>query len=79
MKKLPLFFIMFLLSCAAPKATIVAPKTNFNSHPQPYHIFTIGKWNSDYVVLTLIDARNTYFSVRVANDPSFKKGAIYTP
>jgi len=69
---------MFLFSCSAHK-TIIAEKPNFNNHLQPYHIFAVGKWNSDYVILTLIDTRDTYFTIQARNDPSFKKGAIYTP
>jgi hypothetical protein len=79
MKKLPLIFILFIFSCSAPKPVIIAEKPDFTNHPQPYHIFTVGQWNSDYVILTLIDARDIYFTVQAANNPTYKKGVIYTP
>jgi outer membrane biogenesis lipoprotein LolB len=48
-------------------------------HPQPLKIFSIGRWNEDYTILTLIDANNTYFTVTVKKNDNLKADSIYNP
>ncbi len=76
MKKTPLFFSFLLFSCAAPKKIVTNSISNYK---QPYHVFAVGQWNPEYVILTLTDADNTYFTVKTIYNASFKKGALYTP
>lgn len=78
MKKLPLFFCLLLLACSSQKQT-VTDLTDINSHPKPYRIYSVGKWNAAYQVLTLTDANDKYFTVKTNYNPSLKKGEIYQP
>jgi hypothetical protein len=77
-KKIPLIFILLFLSCSAPRQLIVS-HPDFSGHPPPYHISSVGIWNSDFNILTLIDGKNAYFTVQVRVDPSFKIGNVYAP
>jgi hypothetical protein len=79
MKKLPLIFIIFFLSCSAPKQVVVITNNDFSKYQQPYHVFAIGQWSSGYVVLTLADAQNDYFTIKTAYNSSIKKGDVYNP
>ncbi|MDB5031915.1 hypothetical protein [Mucilaginibacter sp.] len=78
MKKIPLFFSFLLFSCAAPKKIVTSTNTT-SQYKQPYHVFAVGQWNPEYVILTLIDADDTYFTVKAIYNASLKKGAVYTP
>jgi len=78
MKKLPLVFCLLLFTCSAPKQ-IINNTASFNIHPKPYHVFAVGKWNNDYVVLTLTDAQNTYFNIKADYNALLKKGDVYKP
>ncbi len=78
MKKLPLVFCLFLFACSAEKQAVVDTSV-FNKHQQPYHVFSVGKWNSDYMIYTLTDAHNSYFIVKGNYNASIKRGDIYNP
>ncbi|MDB5004051.1 MAG: hypothetical protein JWQ34_2276 [Mucilaginibacter sp.] len=78
MKKLPLVFCLLFGACAAPKQ-IVNNNTSFHNHPAPYHVFSVGKWNNDYIILTLIDAQNTYFNIKTNYNALLKRGDVYKP
>jgi hypothetical protein len=78
MKKLPLFFCLLIVACSSQKQT-ANDTTQFSKYPAPYHVFSVGQWNSDYVIYTLTDANNNYFTVKAINNLSLKRGDIYTP
>jgi hypothetical protein len=77
MKKLPLFFCLLLFACSSQKQ-IANNVTDFSKYPEPYHVYSVGRWNSNYMIYTLIDARNTYFTIKANYNAAFKKGDIYT-
>lgn len=78
MKKLPLVFCCILLACSTKKEA-VNNQIIFEKHQQPYHISSIGKWNDEYAIYTLIDARDTYFTVKAISNKVLKKGDVYIP
>jgi hypothetical protein len=78
MKKLPLFFCLLIVACTAQKQ-IANDVTQFSKYPAPYHVYSVGKWNADYMIYTLTDANNKYFTVKANYNPSLKKGDVYTP
>lgn len=78
MKKLPLFFCCFLFACSSKKEAI-SNQTVFEKHKQPYYVSLIGKWNSEYAVYTLIDAREGYFTIKAPAGKPVKKGDVYIP
>jgi hypothetical protein len=78
MKKLPLFFCLLLFACSSQKQVATDTKS-FSRYSMPFHIYAIGKWNSQYVILTLVDARNLYFTVKGSYNAALKKGDIYNP
>ncbi|MDB4927125.1 hypothetical protein [Mucilaginibacter sp.] len=78
MKKIPLFFSLLLFSCAAPRQRITN-NYDISKYKQPYHVFAIGQWNPEYIILTLIDANNSYLTIQTKYNASLKKGAVYTP
>lgn len=78
MKKLPLFFCSLLFACTSKKET-VNNQVIFYKHQQPYHVSSIGKWNNDYDIYTLIDAKDVYFTVKAPGDKKLKKGDVFIP
>jgi hypothetical protein len=78
MKKLPLVFCLLFFACSARKE-VVSNTTVFNKHQQPYHVFSIGKWDRDQMIYTLTDARNSYFIVKGDYNASIKRGDVYNP
>jgi hypothetical protein len=78
MKKLPLGFCLLLLACS-PQKEIVNNASVLTTHPQPYHVYSIGKWNKQYSIYTLIDARNKYFTIKADHNNVLKKGDVYMP
>jgi hypothetical protein len=78
MKKLPLGFCLLLAACS-PQKVIVNNASAFNSHPQPYRIYSIGKWDQQYSIYTLIDARNKFFTIKADYNKVLKKGDVYIP
>ncbi len=78
MKKLPLFFCLLFIACDTPKQ-LVNNNDVFHTHPEPYHVYAVGKWNSDYIILTLTDAQNVYFNVKTDYKAALKKGDLYKP
>ena len=78
MKKLPLGFCLLLAACSSQKV-MVNDASAFNTHPQPYRIYSIGKWNQQYSIYTLIDARDKYFTIKADSNSMLKKGDVYIP
>jgi hypothetical protein len=78
MKKIPLFFCCLLMACSASRQ-VVNNTTIYNKHPEPYYVYSVGRWNSDYVILTLIDSRNQFFDVKTGYTSTLKKGDVYKP
>lgn len=78
MKKLSLLLVFLLTSCATPKQ-LINNEAEFKKHPQPYHIFTIGNWQGEYIVLTLVDANKNYFIIKAIKNNSLKAGSVYIP
>jgi hypothetical protein len=77
MKKLPLFFCLLLFACSSQKQ-VVTDAAVFSKYLAPYHVFSIGRWNDNYTIYTLIDSHNTYFTVKGNKNNSLKKGDVYT-
>jgi hypothetical protein len=78
MKKLPLFFCCLLFACSSKKIAI-NNQTTFDKHKQPYYVSLVGKWNNVYAIYTLVDARETYFSIKAPVVKRLKRGDIYIP
>jgi hypothetical protein len=78
-KKLPLIFSLLLFSCTAQRQITATNQSDINKYQQPYHIFSVGQWSQGYVILTLTDDRDAYFTVKAENNESLKKGAVYKP
>lgn len=78
MKKLPLVFCCFLFACSSQRETI-DNRAIFGKHQQPYHISSVGKWNHNYQIYTLIDAHDIYFTVKEPAGKALKKGDVYAP
>jgi hypothetical protein len=78
MKKLPLVFCLLFFGCSTKKEAINNTAV-FSRYSQPYHVFSIGKWNGEYMIYTLTDANNAYFIVKGNYSASVKRGDIYTP
>jgi len=78
MKKLPLVFCCLFLACSSKKE-FINNQAVFNEHPQPFHISSIGKWDNYYVIYTLTDAHDAYFTVKAVLGKPLKKGDVYIP
>jgi hypothetical protein len=76
MKKLPLGFCFLIYACS-PQKQLVDNTPTTSSYQQPYHVYTIGKWDGNYKIYTLIDAQNKYFTVKGNQSTSLKKGDVY--
>ena len=78
MKKMLLPLVFLLTSCTAQKQ-FADNSIVFSKHPKPYRIFSVGNWQSNYVILTLIDADKKYFTVKVIDNGQLKPGTNYSP
>lgn len=78
MKKLPLGFCLLLAACSSKKE-LVNNENALLKYQQPYRVYLIGKWNQQYSIFTLIDARDNFFTVRGSNNTALKKGDVYVP
>jgi len=80
MKKLLMVIPWLVLTCCTTVREQQTPDTAIiQKHTQPFKIFGTGRWNEDYTILTLVDAKNIYFTVTVKRNDSLKVGAIYNP
>jgi hypothetical protein len=78
MKKLPLVFCCLFFACSSQKE-VINNQALFSSHPQPFHVSTVGEWQSGYKIYTLTDANDVYFTVKVAAEKPLKRGDVYVP
>lgn len=62
--------------CSATKP-VIDNSAQFNTHPKPYKVFSIGYWQPGYSVLTLTDAQNAYFTIKILKNDSLKIGGVY--
>lgn len=65
-----------LFSCAVNKP-VIDNSVQFNDHLRPYRIYSIGNWQPGYSVITLIDAKNDYFTIKAIKNDSLKIGDSY--
>lgn len=75
-KKLPLGFCLLLCACSAQKQ-VINNSAALSKYQQPYHVYAVGKWNTHYMIYTLVDARNKYFSVKGNYNSLVKRGDVY--
>ncbi len=64
------------LNCTVSKP-VIDNSEQFSNHLQPYRIFSIGYWQHGYSVITLIDARHDYFTIKTIRNDSLKIGDNY--
>gem|GEM_PF-1549892 len=76
MKKIALLFLIFISGCSS-KILLNTDPSIVQSHPKPLVIYEIGDWNSEYVVLNLVDARGEHFNIRVRRHENLTIGAEY--
>jgi hypothetical protein len=76
MRRIILIACFLPLGCATRQEVVTDPSV-FQSHPKPYKIFGIGYWSPGYMILTLIDANNQYFTIKANRDDKLKVGALY--
>ncbi len=79
MRKLTPVFCLLLLTACSTQNQVVTNDTVFNSHQQPYHVFSIGRWDTEHRIYTLIDAKNIFFTVKGHYNSALKKGDVYSP
>ncbi|OCX53687.1 hypothetical protein BEL04_05165 [Mucilaginibacter sp. PPCGB 2223] len=68
---------MLFASCSVPKKAAVDNDQVLNSYTKPFKIFSVGYWPGGYMVLTLIDVHNQYFTIKTLADTSLKAGLVY--
>jgi uncharacterized protein YcfL len=78
MKKLTPVFCLFVMVSCSSQHQLITSDTVFNSHQQPYHIYSIGSWDTQHRVYTLVDAKNTFFTVKGNYNSALKKGDVYS-
>lgn len=71
-----LFVLPLLCGCAASKP-VYNNSAVLQNHQQPLKVFSIGYWNNDSRVVTLTDAKGTYFTIRDVKNDSLKIGDVY--
>ena len=76
MKKNILFLSLLLSACATTKS-LPDNRLVLAEHKAPLKIFSIGHYNSNSLILTLIDAENTYFMIEAPIDTSLRIGKTY--
>lgn len=76
MKKALPFLLLLLSACVSQRPAI----NNFDvlkAHTAPLKVSNIGYWDQHFSVLTLLDAKNQYFTIRTARNDSVKIGDVY--
>ena len=77
MKRICVILLCFLYGCSAAKP-IVTDSAVLRSHPKPIKIYGIGDWTPGYVVITLIDTKNQYFTIITQKNDRLHIGSIYS-
>ena len=76
LKKTGSIVLLFLFACSASKP-VIDNSVVLQSHQRPIKIFGVGYWNADYMILTLVDARSSYFTIKTMRNDKIKIGDIY--
>lgn len=76
MKKITLFSLFLLAACASPR-NMPNNSQVLAEHVGPIKIFGIGRYASNSMILTLIDAQSRYFTIETPIDTTLKIGAVY--
>jgi hypothetical protein len=76
MKTAILLALVFILGCS-PQKSLTTNNDILQAYSRPFTIYDIGGWNSEYVILNLVDAKQVYFNVRVPRNNNLVIGAIY--
>jgi hypothetical protein len=77
MKKALAILCILLYSCSSTKNIKSEDVDVLEQHPKPFTIFGVGSYSHNYMILTLIDAKGEYFTVKVPANTSLKKGLTY--
>ena len=69
-------------ACTTTKNAITVDDGNSNepalsAYSKPLKVFGIGYWSKNYMIVTLTDAKNQYFTMKVLADTTLKIGNIY--
>jgi hypothetical protein len=79
MKTSAVFFLLVFSACSSVKQM---PYNNNNEQllsnsAKPVKIFSIGFYNSNSVILTLVDAKNQYLTLQAPVNNNLKIGDVY--
>ena len=77
MRRLLLFLCFLPFGCSTQKS-VVTDSSVIQAHSKPVKIFGIGYWRPGYMILTLLDAKNEYFTITAKRDDSLKINDIYS-
>ncbi|WP_448698552.1 hypothetical protein ACFGVR_17040 [Mucilaginibacter sp. AW1-3] len=72
-----LWLCLLFASCSTPQKAVVNNDEILNSYSKPFKIFSVGYWTDGYMVLTLTDAHNQYFTIKTLTDTTLKAGLVY--
>jgi len=78
MKKELLWLCLIFVSCSVTQKSIVNNEQILNSYSRPFKIFSVGYWPSGYMILTLTDIHNQYFTITTPADTTLKVGVVYS-
>lgn len=77
MKKQLLWLCLVFASCSVTQKTPIDNDQILNSYAKPFKIFGVGYWTGGYMVLTLTDIHNKYFTIKTLTDTTLKPGLVY--
>jgi hypothetical protein len=77
MKKELLWLCLIFVSCSVTRKTDVDIGQNLNSYSRPFKIFSVGYWPNGYMILTLTDIHDQYFTIKTLADTNLKVGLVY--
>ncbi len=77
MKKELLWLCLIFVSCSVPQKTIDDNAQTLGSYSRPFKIFSVGYWPSGYMVITLTDVHDQYFTIKTLADTTLKAGLVY--
>lgn len=76
MKKALPFLVLLLSACATQKSA-VNNLDILQAHTAPLKVSNVGYWGQNYNILTLLDAKNRYFTIRTVRNDSIRVGDEY--
>jgi hypothetical protein len=77
MKKELLWVCLTFVSCSVTQKTVIDNDQILNAYSKPFKIFSVGYWTKDYMILTLTDIHNQYFTIKTPVDTTLKPGLAY--